>query len=190
MAFDQLERGGAPSSCVNNARLVINGEYYGVYVNVERVDHEYLERHFDEPDGNLYQGGTELKTNEDVADTSDRDAYWAVTDLDQLDALVDLDQAVVAWANDAMLPNPDGYWAGVQINFYLYHHPTRGFLYLPYDEDYAFSHLSWNDGPYADPITFTTGSGAESGITSSPSRIRRGARPSSTPSPPRARART
>ena len=29
----------------------------------------------------------------------------------------------------------DSYWAGVEINYYLYDHPTRGFLWFPYDMD-------------------------------------------------------
>jgi hypothetical protein len=154
MAMDVLARTGAPYSCVNNARLLINGEYYGVYANVERIDHEYLERHFEAHDGNLYKTGTELKTNEETADTSDRDAFWAATDLEALDAIVDLDQAVATWAGEAMLPDPDSYWAGVEINFYIYNHPGRGFLFLPYDADISFAENIWPDAEYADPITY------------------------------------
>jgi len=154
MAFDFLSRYGAPYSCVNNARLVVNGEYYGLYANVERLDHEYLERHFALHDGNLYEAGSELKTNEDDADTSDRDAFWAAKDSSALEAVVDLDQAVQVWAGEAMLPDPDSYWAGVEINFYLYHHPERGFLFLPYDADISFAENIWADAEFADPITY------------------------------------
>jgi len=154
MAMDVLSRVGVPYSCVNNARLNVNGEYYGAYANVERIDHEYLERHFAEHDGNLYEGGWELKTNEDTADTSDRDAFWAATDIDALDAIVDLDEAVAAWAGEAMLPDPDSYWAGVEINFYLYDYPGRGFLFLPYDADISFAENIWPEAAYADPITY------------------------------------
>ena len=44
----------------NNAKVTVNGQYYGVYTNVERLDKEYLQRNFIEDDGNLYQGGAEL----------------------------------------------------------------------------------------------------------------------------------
>ena len=37
---------GVPASCVNNARLVINGEFYGLYANIEFLDEELLERLF------------------------------------------------------------------------------------------------------------------------------------------------
>jgi hypothetical protein len=154
LAFFFLERYGAPYSCVNNARLFINGAYYGVYANVERIDREYLERHFDDPDGNLYKEGKELKTNEETANTSRMDAFWAASTLDALQQLVEIPQVIELWAGLAMMPDPDSYWAGVEINFYLYDHPTRGFLFLPYDADIAFGEELWPDLYQADPLTY------------------------------------
>ncbi len=161
LANQLFEARGLPYSCVNNARLVVNGDYYGVYANVERIDREYLERHFEEPDGNLYQAGSELKTNEDVGDTADLQALQAARTADEIAALMDLDQAVAEWAAEAMIPAMDNYWAGVEINYYLYDHPSRGFLYLPYDLDISFGdaaytsgELIWPDSATADPITY------------------------------------
>jgi hypothetical protein len=161
VAFPLFEALGLPYSCVNNARLDINGAYYGLYVNVERIDQEYLERNFEAPEGNLYQGGVELKTNELENDTSRRDALFAATSVDEIAALMDLDQAVAEWAAEAMLPALDNYWAGVEINYYLYDHPTRGFVYLPYDLDIAFGDNAYGDGSllwpgaeFIDPITY------------------------------------
>jgi hypothetical protein len=161
LAFPLFERLGLPYSCANNARVNVNGEYYGLYANLERLDHEYLERNFENPDGNLYQGGSELKTNEDVGDTSDLAALKAAVTADEIAALVDLDEATAEWAAEAVIPALDNYWAGVEINYYLYHHPDRGFLYLPYDLDIAFGDsaytdgtLVWQDGLTADPITW------------------------------------
>lgn len=161
VAFPLFERLGLPYSCVNNAVLTVNGSFYGVYANLERIDHEYLERHFEEEDGNLYQGGTELKTNEDEADTSNLDALRAATTVDEVAEYMDLDQAVAEWAAEAMLPAMDNYWAGVEINYYLYDHPTRGFLYLPYDLDISFGDAAypgssevWPDAVWSDPITY------------------------------------
>lgn len=160
-AFPLFQALGLPYSCVNSARLDINGAYYGIYANVERIDREYLERHFEEPDGNLYQGGSELKTNEDVADTSRLTALQSARTVEEIAALMDLDQAVAEWAAEAMLPAMDNYWAGVEINYYLYDHPTRGFLYLPYDLDISFGDSAYTDGSLVwpdtvsvDPITY------------------------------------
>lgn len=161
LAFPLFEARGLPYSCVNNARVLVNGAFYGLYANLERLDKEYLERHFEESDGNLYQGGTELKTNEDEADTSDIVALQAAVGIDEIARLVDLDQAVAEWATEAMLPAMDNYWAGVEINYYLYHHPGRGFVYLPYDLDLSFGdaaypsgELVWPDAVNVDPITW------------------------------------
>ncbi len=161
LAFPLFEARGLPYSCANNARLLVNGEYYGLYANLERIDHEYLERHFEEHDGNLYQAGSELKTNEDINDTSDIEALNAADTVDEIAALVDLDQAVAEWSMEAMIPAMDNYWAGVEINYYLYSHPTHGFVYLPYDLDISFGDAAYTSGslvwPYAvssDPITY------------------------------------
>lgn len=137
---------GLPYSCVNNARLVVNGSYYGLYANTERIDKEYLQRHFEEADGNLYQGGAELKTNEETGDTSRLAALQAAATATEVAALVDMDEALLEWATEAMLPALDNYWAGVEINYYLYDHPSRGFTWLPYDLDISFGDASWPDG--------------------------------------------
>ena len=129
---------GLPFSCVNHARLEVNGVYYGLYTNIEKVDHEFLERAFDDHDGLLYKKGQELKTHEDEhPDTSRKDLFWQTILPADLEAIADVDQMVAMWAVEALLPHADGYWAG-GWNMYLYDHPSRGFLYIPYDVDLAF----------------------------------------------------
>lgn len=158
VAFEFMKAYGAPSSCVNNARLEINGEYYGLFANVERVDREYLERQFEDPSGNLFgydaDEGLELKTNEDTGSTTTAEAFWAATSLTEVQSLVEVSQAIEIWAGLAMVPDPDSYWAGVEINFHLYEHPTRGLLFLPYDMDIAFAEDLWPELVSADPITY------------------------------------
>jgi len=161
LAFPVFQARGLPYSCANSARVTINGAYYGLFTNVERLDKEYLQRHFEEAEGNLYQAGVELKTNETINDQSDIQALRAATTANEVDALMDLDQAVAEWAMEAMLPALDNYWAGVEINYYLYNHPTRGFLYLPYDMDILFGDsarqngdLIWPNAVNADPLTY------------------------------------
>ena len=160
-AFPLFAALGLPHSCVNNARVSVNGVYYGLYANTERIDKEYLERNFEEDTGNLYQGGAELKTNEEFGDTSRLGALQGATTAAQAAALMDVDEALLEWAAEAMLPALDNYWAGVEINYYLYDHPSRGFTWLPYDLDISFGDASWPDGsllvPGAatlDPITY------------------------------------
>jgi hypothetical protein len=150
LAFDYMRRYGMPYSCANNARLYINDAYYGLYANLERVNGQYIDRHFSASDGNLYKEGLELKTNEDEPiDNTRIDAFWSATTLNEIETLVDVPHAIALWAGLAILPDPDSYWAGVEINFYLYDHPTRGFVYLPYDMDTAFG---WSGLESIDPI--------------------------------------
>jgi hypothetical protein len=155
LAFPLFAQRGLPYSCANNARVFVNGEYYGLYANLERIDHEYLERNFEEYGGNLYQGGAELKTNEDVGDISDLTDLQNAATIEEIEALVDLDEAVAEWAMEAMIPAMDNYWAGVEINYYLYDHPSRGFLYLPYDLDISFGDASYTDGALVWPDSLT-----------------------------------
>src|SRR6185295_13668092 len=71
-------------------------------------------------------------------------------DLPTLAGLSDLEEAVSVWATEATLPDNDGYWA-VAHNFYLYDHPTRGFLWLPYDLDATFDFVAVD----ADPVSWS-----------------------------------
>jgi hypothetical protein len=142
LALHALRSMGIPAQCANSARLFINGEYYGLYTNVERMDREILERLFPEaPDGDLWEGARIIKTNEDDYTWDRLNAFWDATDeggtVADMDAVADVDQAIHEWAAEAVLPQADGYYMG-RANFYLYDHPTRGFLYLPNDLDASF----------------------------------------------------
>jgi hypothetical protein len=61
----------------------------------------------------------------------------------------DLAANVQEWAAEAVIPQNDGYWC-CSHNYYLYDHPTQGFLFLPWDLDYSFDTAPWS----ADPDTF------------------------------------
>lgn len=152
---------GVPAPCVNNARLIINYEYFGLYVNIEHVDQEFLKRNFGEDDeGNLYKKMSHFKwekvTNEDDPDTSDIDEFDSDLTIDELEELVDLEEAVLEWAGEAIIPHMDGYFVG-SVNYYVYNHPKRGFVFIPWDLDYSFeiggydpdlitATVSWGEG--------------------------------------------
>ena len=57
---DTLRTVGVHAPRTNYARVHLNGDYQGIYVNVERLDRAYLANHFDDANGDLYkvhQGG-------------------------------------------------------------------------------------------------------------------------------------
>lgn len=100
---------GVPAQCANSARLFINDEYYGLYSNVERMDRELLERLFPEsPDGNLWEGGRIIKTNEDDFTWDRLNAFWEVPvsgTVADLAELADLEASIRVWAAEAAYSN-------------------------------------------------------------------------------------
>lgn len=137
-----------PAQCANNARLEINGGYYGLYTNLEHMDEELLERVFPGEDGgDLWEYGRELETNEETSTRARREALYRAATVAELLPLVDLAASLRTWAAEAMLPDIDGYYGGPH-NFYLYDHPTRGFLWLSYDLDGTFDVGHFDVDPY------------------------------------------
>ena len=53
-------------------------------------------------------------------------------------SMADMDASVYEWAAEAVIGAADGYYNG-RANFYLYDHPTRGFIWFPHDMDTAFA---------------------------------------------------
>lgn len=133
---------GLPASCANNAEVWVNGALFGLYTNIETVDKEFLQRNFGDAgaEGNLYKydwtmQAWEQKTGD--GDFSDLTAFFDTYDAEEQEELWDLDEAMLEWAAEAAAPDWDGYWSG-SINFMLYHHPDRGWMMIPWDQDYAF----------------------------------------------------
>jgi len=147
LAMTILQDVGIPAPCANNARLVLNGSYYGLFTSIEKVDSEMLERLFENPDGNLYKRASwEKKTNEEDPDRSDIDKLQAVTTLDELVAVMNLEEASLEWAAEAVMPDGDGPWAG-GLNQYLYNDPKTGFNVIPWDMDATFTRLPYDTDP-------------------------------------------
>jgi hypothetical protein len=146
---------GVPAQCSNNARLFINGSFYGLYTNLERPDETFLERVFPGADhADLWDGGWQMVTNSDTAGLPHRrlDAFWAAKDPAAIESVVDVDEAMMEWAGEAMLADADGYWLG-HWNWFIYDHPTRGWLFIPHDLDAA---VDWND-PRINPMYYWGG---------------------------------
>lgn len=93
LCFDLFHDAGIVASQAAHARVYINDLYYGLYINIEHIDEEFLKNHLPNPSGNLWKclypadliyrgsqpddyrnfwsGGRpvyELKTNKDAAD--------------------------------------------------------------------------------------------------------------------------
>ena len=154
---------GSPSPRCNFATVTVNGKNLGLYVHVEEIKKPFLARHFNNAEGNLYEGmvsdftpdfrGTlEKKTNEDADEWSDIDAVAAALQdpsdggLEALAKAVDLDRFLSFWATEVLVGHWDGY-AGDRNNYHFYREPDGPFVFIPWGVDDTF-HLKDDPNPF------------------------------------------
>jgi hypothetical protein len=159
LAFHVFRRAGIPAPLCNSARVFLNGEYYGLYTNIQTLDLAFLETHFGRARGNLYdlskdhygidleprfKASFELKTNRAENRTADLDALLEAVGgpgadiADEATSMVDLDQWLAVGAVQAVIADWDGYFGGTN-NYELYHDVDRGrFVLLPWGCDQTF----------------------------------------------------
>ena len=146
---------GLPAQCANNARVFINGAFYGLFTNTGATRQGVHPAPVPGIGPRRSLGiRHQLATNEDtMALPHPRlDAFWAAKDVAAIAAISDVDEAMLEWAAEAMLADADGYWLGHQ-NFFIYDHPARGWLWIPHDLD---ADINWLD-PRIDPIYYWGG---------------------------------
>ncbi len=141
-------QGELPHACANSATLTINGAYYGLYTNIEFFDHEWLERNFGDAGatGTLWKYGYDPVANEEASTGAAIARMHDTTDPAALEALADLDNWVLEWAAEMVLGDDDGYVC-CDHNYYLYEHPTRGILFVPWDLDDTFDVQGYDVDP-------------------------------------------
>ena len=167
LVYRLLREAGVPAPRTAWAFLSINGEPKGIYLHVESVDDQFLDRWFDDPTGDMWEGeyGQDLTwgsfetldLDELGADgIDDRAELAALADLltlppseshvPALEALVDVDAWALAMAAEVMVGHWDGYFY-YPNNYRVYHEPSRDQLYLiPWGVDQT---LDWWGDPYA-----------------------------------------
>lgn len=158
LVYRLFRSAGMPAPRCNHALVYVNGEYFGLYSNVETEDEGFLERWFSSSDGNLYEeGGSdlvagaaplfELETNEARADRRDLErliaALGAATPGDFVETVgreLDLEHYLRFAALEALAGGEDGYSyvLGPPNNFRLYRDPGADrFVFLPWGLDRA-----------------------------------------------------
>ncbi len=55
ICWDMLRKMEIPAPRSNHVRVYINDDYYGLYINVEHIDEEFIKTRFTYNDGNLYK---------------------------------------------------------------------------------------------------------------------------------------
>lgn len=144
---------GVPASRTGYAQVSVNGEDYGLYLNVETPDDKMLARLFSNPNGNLYEGEHGDDINRDVSRwEQDEGSRTDRVDLEALrtqckkapeslfygpNAALATPQVVSYLVAEAYLGHFDGYW--VRHNFFVYHEPTaKRWYWLPWSLDQAW----------------------------------------------------
>src|SRR6185369_13212383 len=111
-------------------------------------DQTFLDRLFPEAsEGTLWDAGKEIQINQHADSSARRTALFAVKTVADMATLADVPASIRQWAAEAVMPDSDGYY-GTGHNFFLYDHPTRGFIWLSHDLDASFDVY----GPTVDPI--------------------------------------
>ncbi len=163
-AYELFRELGVIAPRANYARVYVNDEYWGLYVNVEEVDKRFLARTFADNDGNLYKqsstasleyrgalptayddGTYRKQTNEIANDWSDLIALCellASNDMTRIERelppRLDVGRYLRWLAANTYLSHIDAY-TGFANNYYLYRDPTSGrFVYIPWDLDITF----------------------------------------------------
>ncbi len=150
LAYSVARQAGLGAPCANNARLMLNGAYYGLFTHVEKIDEVFLWNRLRQPTGDLWKRANwRLRTNEDRSDERRLEALLMAADLAALDRIFHVPIGARVLAFEALLPAPDGAWAG-GLNAYYYDDPHTGrFVHLPWDYDGAFIQ---SDYKYVDPL--------------------------------------
>jgi hypothetical protein len=150
-----------PTPAANFARVVINGEYWGVFTNVAQFNKDFLRDHFKTEEGVRWKvpgspngrGGLEY-LGEDIAaykqryeiKNKDNDTSWKAlitltkvlntTPADQLEAaiapLLNIDGTLKFLALENVLVNSDGYWTRAS-DYNIYLDTTGRFHIIPHD---------------------------------------------------------
>ncbi|HVR75068.1 MAG TPA: CotH kinase family protein [Planctomycetota bacterium] len=172
LAYWLYERAGLEASRTRFVRVELNGEFWGLFIDVEQVDERYLERHGLDPEGALYkavgivgslrkldgvlhQGQSytyesqyEKKTREEEPYTDLIDFIHALhtTPRADMEAHLDAHLEVEQYINYLAISNLMCVWDNMQHNFY-FHRDTPGsgkWRVIPWDLDHAWGEWEWN----------------------------------------------
>jgi hypothetical protein len=144
LANNWFRKVGIMAACANSARLVINGRYYGLYVNEEVVGHRLIKEFFpSHSGGDLFKGGWLPKTNKTAPDLLRLEIWRNSVDIPAMLEITDLPASLLEWAADALIANGDGFYGG-DHNWYIYDEGDAGYVWLPADTDATFDWLSEN----------------------------------------------
>ncbi|WP_377110506.1 CotH kinase family protein [Pseudoalteromonas sp. R86517] len=149
IAYELMDKMGVPTPEHAYVNFYVNGELFGLYLMVEAVDGEFVEKHFANSNGDLYKpDGTgsdllwlgddiqsytdiNLQTNEDTTDNGAFINFVESLDKGETSA-IDIDTLLRYMSVSTSLSNLDSYHGPLAHNYYIY------------DDDGVFSILPWD----------------------------------------------
>ena len=149
IAYELMDEMGVPTPEHAYVNFYVNGELFGLYLMVEAVDGEFIEKHFGNSNGDLYKpDGTgsdllwlgddiqsytdiNLQTNEDTTDNGAFINFVESLDKGETSA-IDIDTLLRYMSVSTSLSNLDSYHGPLAHNYYIY------------DDDGVFSILPWD----------------------------------------------
>jgi len=149
VGYDFLSKLGIPVPRVAPVRVIVNGDSWGLYLNVETIDRRFLSRRFDSNDGMLYEGDYGCDLGETACyepkfdtDECDEPRDGDPTDMRPLQGLhnrlskipsddfypainevFDFDAYLTTWAAGTLMGYFDGY-PSEPTNYRIYHDPS------------------------------------------------------------------
>ena len=192
ICWDIFQKIDIPSSQASHTEVYINDNYYGLYVSVEHIDDNFLERNFSDDSGNLwkciwpadltYRGDNpisyhpyysdtrpyELKTNEEEYDFTQLARLIRIInqDPDSLEHILNVKQVLQYLAINLLTGSWDDY-RYLKNNFYLYYEPDNDiFHWIPFDYDNSFG-VDWFDESWSsiDPYSYANIDGTSRPLT-------------------------
>jgi spore coat protein CotH len=149
IAYDLMDEIGVPTPEHAYVNFYVNGELFGLYLMVEAIDGEFIEKHFANSNGDLYKpDGTgsdllwlgddiqsytdiNLQTNEDTTDNGAFINFVESLDKGETSA-IEVDTLLRYMSVSTSLSNLDSYHGPLAHNYYIY------------DNDGVFSILPWD----------------------------------------------
>lgn len=175
LLYAEIARHYLPTPRINYLRVVINGESWGIYVNAEQFNADFVRDRFGAargarwkvPGSPMGQGGMaylganadayksiySIKTKDDPKPWADLIAFFRVlneTPPEKLEAalapILDVDGALKFLALEVALVNTDGYWTRAS-DYNIFQDEKGRFHVIPHDINEALEEESFGPGP-------------------------------------------
>tara|TARA_R110002167_G_scaffold55676_26_gene158063 strand:- start:2282 stop:4852 length:2571 start_codon:yes stop_codon:yes gene_type:complete len=159
IAYELMDEMGVATPEHAYVNVYVNDELKGLYLLVEFVNEQFIDKHFTNTQGDLYKpdgtgsdlkwinddfssyAGVELKTNEDSSDNGAFLNFVSEMEFNDGRSVIDQDSVLRYMAVSVALSNLDSYHGSLAHNYYIYEQDGV-FSMLPWDLNESFGSFS------------------------------------------------